>query len=179
MATAIVLDFNRHSGFCYRKDAKTHRSIHFLGLQLEEEFTTIEPGVPASKPASKPSRSLYGGDGEEAPPGTRGQVSVYCRRLPCRKETRVGVLGKVCRMHLRIFASCRQSAGERLATSKSLYALLDPASESYGGVAAVDIFLDSGGPSILKFRLDSMDGLCPRPCCLPPHRARRGTRILS
>jgi len=38
-------------------------------------------------------------------------------------------------------------------------ALLDPTSDTYGGPAAVDAFLCGGGPSIMKYRLDSMDGM--------------------
>ena len=53
---------------------------------------------------------------------------------------------------------CRQSPSERLATATALLALLDPASESHGGKEAVDAFLRAGGPSILRYRLDSMDG---------------------
>ena len=53
----------------------------------------------------------------------------------------------------------RQSSDERLATAKALLALLDPASESYGKETAVDAFLVAGGPSIMKYRLDSMDGV--------------------
>jgi hypothetical protein len=56
----------------------------------------------------------------------------------------------------------RQSPDARLATAKALLALLDPASESYGQEAAVDAFLIAGGPSIMKYRLDSMDGAPPR-----------------
>merc|ERR1719265_3025106 len=51
-----------------------------------------------------------------------------------------------------------QSPSERLATATALLALLDPASESHGGKEAVDAFLRAGGPSILRYRLDSMDG---------------------
>jgi hypothetical protein len=54
---------------------------------------------------------------------------------------------------------CRQSPAERLETAKALMALLDPTSDTYGGPAAVDAFLCGGGPSIMKYRLDSMDGM--------------------
>ena len=58
-----------------------------------------------------------------------------------------------------LLESARQSAAERLKTATALLALLDPASETYGGEPAVDAFLGAGGPSILRYRLDSMDGL--------------------
>ena len=54
---------------------------------------------------------------------------------------------------------CRQSPDERLATATALLAMLDSASECHGGEEAMDAFLRLGGPSILRFRLDSMDGL--------------------
>ena len=53
---------------------------------------------------------------------------------------------------------CRQKPDDRLVTAKALHALLDPASATYGGDDAVDAFLAQGGPSILRYRLDSMDG---------------------
>mmetsp|Transcript_12409 Transcript_12409/g.19651 ORF Transcript_12409/g.19651 Transcript_12409/m.19651 type:complete len:115 (+) Transcript_12409:2-346(+) len=53
----------------------------------------------------------------------------------------------------------RQSAEVRLVTATTLMALLDPASASYDGEAGVDAFLGAGGPSILRYRLDSMDGV--------------------
>ncbi len=45
-----------------------------------------------------------------------------------------------------------------MVTAKTLLGLLDPASDQYGGEDAVNAFLVGGGPSILRYRLDSMDG---------------------
>ena len=63
---------------------------------------------------------------------------------------------------------CRQKPAERLETAKALMALLEPTSDTYGGPDAVDAFLCGGGPSIMKYRLDSMDGMrcrCVSRCC--------------
>ena len=51
-------------------------------------------------------------------------------------------------------ARCRYD----LSRATALMALLDPASKGEGREEAVDAFLRAGGPSILRYRLDSMDG---------------------
>lgn len=63
------------------------------------------------------------------------------------------------RVRLLASSSNSQSPETRLVTAKALHALLDPQSATYGGEAAIDAFLENGGPSILRYRLDSMDGL--------------------
>jgi len=78
--------------------------------------------------------------------------------------------GASCSECRRVF-SFRQKPAERLETAKALMALLDPASDTYGGEAAVDAFLVCGGPSIMKYRLDSMDGLCSVLGVVPRARA--------
>ena len=69
-------------------------------------------------------------------------------------------LGPYCALVLSAVACSREGRiAERLETAKALMALLDPTSDTYGGPAAVDAFLCGGGPSIMKYRLDSMDGM--------------------
>ena len=126
-------------------------------------------------------KSLWTGKRASSKPASWNCL-VHCWRLGCRRERRWSNYSRPSRAstgsthvkkrlkNMRALCApsagetprcdlCRQSPDERLATATALLAMLDSASECHGGEEAMDAFLRLGGPSILRFRLDSMDGL--------------------